>query len=100
MREIVYSTQFKKDAKKFKSQKHDIKTLEKVIEMLVNDIPLPPERKDHMLVGNYKGIRDCHIEDDWVLLYTKENGEINILHLVRLTSHSELFDIKKRIKVR
>nr|WP_269799894.1 type II toxin-antitoxin system YafQ family toxin [Helicobacter pylori] len=44
--------------------------------------------KDHSLVGEYKGCRECHIKPDVLLVYRIQN---NVLTLVRLGSHSELF---------
>ncbi len=47
--------------------------------------------RDHALVSNWVGHRDCHIKPDLVLIYKKtEEGELLILKLVRLGSHSEL----------
>ncbi|MBS6105143.1 MAG: type II toxin-antitoxin system YafQ family toxin [Anaerococcus sp.] len=46
--------------------------------------------KDHELIGNYKGVRECHIEPDWLLIYEYIN-EILVLSLNRLVSHSDLF---------
>ncbi|AFX90410.1 hypothetical protein HPAKL86_07219 (plasmid) [Helicobacter pylori Aklavik86] len=44
--------------------------------------------KDHALVGEYKGCRECPIKLDVLLVYRIQN---NALTLVRLGSHSELF---------
>jgi len=51
-------------------------------------MPLEPRHRDHALTGNFQGLRDCHIRPDLVLIYAKPSPEI--LHLVRLGSHSEL----------
>ncbi|MWQ19648.1 type II toxin-antitoxin system mRNA interferase toxin, RelE/StbE family, partial [Glaesserella parasuis] len=40
------------------------------------------------LQGELQGFRDCHIKPDLGLIYAVEN---NLLRLVRLGSHSELF---------
>ena len=53
-----------------------------------NKNTLPAKYKDHDLIGNYKGFRECHIKPDLLLVYKKE-GEY--LQLARLGSHSELF---------
>ena len=90
MREIVYSTQYKKDLKKARSQHKDETELDNVIQMLTEDIPLPEKHHDHGLQGRLKGIRECHVTPDWLLMYAKEDGELQILHLYRLGSHSEL----------
>ena len=90
MRSIEVSSQFKRDAKK-----NYLSLLTpawgEVLNCLTNDIPLPAKYKDHALTGNHKGFRDCHIKPDLVLIYKKtEEGELLILKLVRLGSHSEL----------
>jgi mRNA interferase YafQ len=43
---------------------------------------------DHQLIGNYIGRRECHIEPDWLLLYTP--GETRIV-FERMGTHSDLF---------
>ena len=57
--------------------------------MLANDIPIPAEYYPHPLHGNYEGCIECHIQGDFLLIWIdKEN---NIIELVRLGTHSELF---------
>lgn len=55
--------------------------------MLINEIPIPALHKPHFLKGNYKGCMECHIEDDYLLIWV----EGDIIDLVRIGSHSELF---------
>lgn len=73
-----------------KKQKKDLNKLFNVIEKLANLEQLDNKYKDHPLLGEYKGLRECHIDPDWLLIYYIEN---NILTLVlsRLGSHSDLF---------
>ena len=71
IREIKRTSQFKKDVKLMLRQGRQLKPLLDVVEMLQKDIPLPPEFKDHPLVGNWLGKRECHIEPDWLLIYEK-----------------------------
>jgi len=49
---------------------------------------LESKYKDHLLSGNYKNKRECHIKPDWLLIYEVNNDE---LVLYRTGSHSELF---------
>ena len=88
MRSIEVSSQFNRDAKK-----NYLSLLTpawgEVLNCLTNDLPIPPKYKDHALTGNYKGFRDCHIKPDLVLIYRINS---DILELVRLNSHSEVFD--------
>ncbi len=87
---IKYHTLFKKDFKRIKKRGYDISRLEKVIELLANEVPLPEQFKDHNLTGNYNGFRECHIAPDWLLIYQVNNNEL-VLVLSRTGSHSDLF---------
>ena len=53
-------------------------------------LKLDAKYRDHDLTGNYKGTRECHIEPDWLLIY-EICGDVLVLMLYRLGSHSELF---------
>ncbi len=93
MRTIKWSSEFKKDYRRSKAmprhtQKLD-ELLETVVTLLVEDTPLPEQCRDHTLVGNWKGYRECHIKPDLLLIYNVEEPEV--LKLARLGSHSELF---------
>ena len=88
--EIHFTNKFEKDLKKISKQGKDLSLIQKVIDMLVENIPLPSKNKDHQLKGNLKEYRDCHIEPDWILLY-KIDFQKNILILFRTGSHSDLF---------
>ena len=50
-REIKRTSQFKKDVKRMLRQGRQLQPLLDVVEKLQNDIPLPPERKDHPLAA-------------------------------------------------
>ena len=87
---IKYHTMFKKDFKRIKKRGYDISRLEKIVEVLANEVPLPEQFKDHNLSGNYNGFRECHIAPDWLLIYQVNNNEL-VLVLSRTGSHSDLF---------
>ena len=57
---------------------------------LANGETLNAKYKDHDLMGNYKGTRECHIEPDWLLVYEIKD-DVLVLMLYRLGTHSELF---------
>lgn len=61
-----------------------------IIENLANNIPLAEKHRDHALVGNFRGTRECHIEPDWLLIYEKDDNEL-VLILTRTGTHSDLF---------
>ena len=73
------------------SQKNkDLGKLFEVIDILANGETLDAKYKDHSLTGNYRGTRECHVEPDWLLIY-EIRGDVLVLMLYRLGSHSELF---------
>lgn len=92
MREIVLTNQYKKDLKLARRRHLDEGELDRVILALANDRPLPPNKRDHALTGQYRGFRECHVLPDWLLVYSKEeDGVLGILNLVRTDTHADLF---------
>ena len=87
--------QFRKDEKLARKRGLDISLLKTVIQTLLEEKPLDPKYKDHSLVGNYAGFRECHILPDWLLIYAIDKGRL-ILTATRTGTHSDLFDKKKR----
>lgn len=93
MRSIKETSQFKTDKKRLKhSGRYQWQKLIDVVVCLMNDTPLPPKCRDHELMGDYVGVRECHIEPDWLLIYDK-SGDVQTgdLKLIRTGSHSALF---------
>ncbi len=90
MRTFSRTTQFKKDVKLAGQRGKDLARLKAVLDRLMDGEPLPPELKDHPLRGNFAGSRDCHLEPDWLLIYTlTENG--SHVRFERTGTHSDLF---------
>jgi mRNA interferase YafQ len=87
-----FTGQFKKDYKLAIKRGCKQEALQEAITLLVNEQPLPEKYRDHALVNsrNYKDMRECHIEPDWLLVY-KIVRENLILKLIRTGSHSDLF---------
>ena len=92
MLKIEYQGQFKKDFKFAVKRGCNIAELQKVIALLASEQTLPEKYRDHALTNsrNYKGVRECHIEPDWLLIY-KINNDCLILKLIRTGSHADLF---------
>lgn len=88
MKTIRRTSQFKWDVKRMQRQGKDLEKLKRVLESLVKGKGLAPKYRDHVLVGQYKGTRECHIEPDWLLIYELAESEIV---LIRTGSHSDLF---------
>jgi len=85
---IRRTRQFKKDVKRLKRSGKDVEELLFVINKLAEGEKLSQNYQDHPLKGGFKDKRDCHIQDDWILLYSIEDNE---LILYRTGSHSQLF---------
>jgi mRNA interferase YafQ len=88
MRTIRRTSQFKRDVKHKQRQGKDLGKLKKVLESLVKDKRLSQKYRDHVLVGQYKGTRECHIEPDWLLIYELAESEVV---LIGAGSRSDLF---------
>jgi mRNA interferase YafQ len=82
------STRFRRDVNLMKRRSKDITKLQRVILSLVQQEPLSPRLKDHPLIGNWSGYRECHIEPDWLLIYEITKHDVQ---LVRTGTHSDLF---------
>ena len=61
---IVLTSLFKKDLKAVKKSNYDLRLLNDVVDTLAMGLPLDEKYKDHKLIGNYQGCRECHITPD------------------------------------
>jgi len=89
MRTIKYLKGFKRDYKRTeRSSGFNENIFIHTINFLRSDKPLPLSQRDHCLIGNWKGYRECHIKPDLLLIYRKPDNKT--LELVRIRSHSQL----------
>ena len=84
----VYTRQFEKDIKRIKRRGKNLEKLKIIIRSLASEEPLDPLHRDHKLIGNRQGRRECHIESDWLLIYKME---IDRIVFERTGTHSDLF---------
>ncbi|MDR2947269.1 MAG: type II toxin-antitoxin system YafQ family toxin [Candidatus Adiutrix sp.] len=93
MRTIKRAGQFKADFKAARANPRQAPALDTAlmtaVSLLAADQPLPERYRDHELVGDWKGHRECHIKPDLLLIYSKPSDDA--LWLVRIGSHSRLF---------
>ena len=66
MYKVKFTGQFKKELKLAKKQGKDINKLFKIVDILAEKKVLDIKYKDHALISNDKGFRECHIEPDWI----------------------------------
>ncbi len=88
--ELEYGGQFLKDLKLAKRRGLDTKDLSNITDLLQEGKALPENCRDHKLIGQYKGYRECHINPNWLLIYKKEEA-IKVVSLTRTGTHSDLF---------
>ena len=88
---VFKAKRFRKSLKKMIRRGKDINKINDVILKLANGETLDPKYRDHALSGDLEGLRDCHIESDWVLLYFyTTTGEL-VLALSDTGTHADLF---------
>lgn len=89
MKTLIYSTQFKKDFKKYQNDPKKLRQLYSVLQLLAKSEPVPRSMRPHKLTGNYAGCMECHVGNDFLLIWMDETTMI--VRLLRLGKHSELF---------
>jgi mRNA interferase YafQ len=80
MREINYTSKFKKDLKRERKGQHKATVdaeLETLVELIAADSVLPQAYGDHSLSGEWRDHRDAHVRPDLVLIYRKV-GDTNL----------------------
>ena len=92
MRTIERTSAFRRDFKREKKGLHrrDLDSLvSAVVSLLADDAVLPEKNRDHRLGGEWQEHREYHLKPDLLLIYRKPNAQV--LQLVRMGTHSELF---------
>jgi mRNA interferase YafQ len=73
-----FSGSFKKDLKLMEKRRKNMVRLREVMAMIIHEESLPPERRNHPLHGNWAGTLECHIQNNWLLIY--EGASLNPVH--------------------
>ncbi|MCL2845343.1 MAG: type II toxin-antitoxin system YafQ family toxin [Chitinivibrionia bacterium] len=93
MKDIAISDRFEKDWKTLAKKRYNYDELNAVLEYLEKGEALPRKYKDHSLRGDLQGYRECHIRENWLLMYSTDKQ--NVI-LERTGSHDELYRRGKR----
>jgi mRNA interferase YafQ len=88
LKAVIVTGRFKRDYKAFKNNVIVETALREVLAFLQNGEELPYKFKDHSLIGEFLGCRDCHLLNDVVLIYECKDEEIK---LMRIGNHSNVF---------
>jgi len=89
MLNVRTTNKFEKDSAKIIKRGKNIAKLKKIILELVSGKTLDKKYRDHKLIGDFDGSRECHIEPDWLLIYEVSKNE---LILKRTGTHADLFE--------
>ena len=87
---LMPTSRFRRDVKRLEKRGCNMSALFGVISILANGESLPAQYLDHPLKGNRTGYRDCHIQNDWVLIYKIDN-DILTLVLSETGTHADIF---------
>ncbi|MEM7299456.1 MAG: type II toxin-antitoxin system YafQ family toxin [Pseudomonadota bacterium] len=88
MRQAYFTNRFKKDVKRQNKRRKNLSKLSDLIDHVCEFGDAPDHCKPRNLVGNWAGYRECHIESDWLLIFTIEDDTATF-H--RTGTHSDLF---------
>jgi mRNA interferase YafQ len=88
MKAVSQTTQFARDVKLMRRRGKDLAKLQAVVQFLAAGADLPRKHPDHALTSPWQPSRDCHVEPDWILIYTPDAES---LRLERTATHSDLF---------
>lgn len=87
---IKPTKKFQKDLKKIQKRGYNISALTEILKKLAAGVKLPEKNRDHFLTGEYAGMRECHVQPDWLLIYEISNDNL-FLYLTRTGTHGDLF---------
>ena len=65
--------------------------MQEVISILAQNKELDKNCYPHFLKGKYQKYQECHVLPDLLLIYRIDNNKL-ILYLIRISSHSEIFE--------
>jgi len=82
-----FTNQFKKDLKLLEKRHYEIDELFDILTNIIWEEPLPARCREHRLSGDYSGFSECHVKNNWVLIYLFcEEGVV----FSRTGTHSDL----------
>jgi mRNA interferase YafQ len=81
----------KRDVKRMNKRGKNMDKLITALELLASGKPIPARYNDHPLKGDMRGYRECHIENDWLLIYQIIENRL-ILSASGTGTHTDLFN--------
>ncbi|MBI3012945.1 MAG: type II toxin-antitoxin system YafQ family toxin [Elusimicrobia bacterium] len=92
MRNLRVTSRFDRDLKLAIKRGKGIEKFKIVRDQIIHGELLGPKYRDHSLKGEWCDCRECHIDPDWLLIYKIERGALETVVLIRMGSHSDLFE--------
>jgi mRNA interferase YafQ len=89
MKTVRRTSQFRQDVKRMERRGKDFAVFKAIVNGLIAGQALDLKYRDHPLLGQYAGTRECHIEPDWLLIYELTQSEVI---LIRTGTHTDLFE--------
>ena len=88
--QVLASNRFKKDLKRCVKRGLNMRLIYEVIHILEEKGALPIQYRPHKLMGDQRGIWECHIQPDWLMTWEQNNEQLTLLFL-QTGTHSDIF---------
>ncbi len=89
MRRLRVTTRFKRDMKRARRRGKDTEKVQTLVQKLVAGSQIEERYRAHHLIGDSSGLKECHIEPDWLLIWQEDEQTVT---LVRTGTHADLFE--------
>ena len=88
MRELILTTRFRRDLRRVARRGKNERRLREVLDKLIAGEPLEPRHRAHQLTGSMAPLWECHIENDWLLVWDEDDTTVT---LMQTGTHSDIF---------
>ena len=88
MRKLILTTRFRRDLRRAARRGKDPERLKSITESLVAGETLESPQRAHQLAGNMAPLWECHIENDWLLVWDQDDTTVT---LIRTGTHADIF---------
>lgn len=87
---VAFSSRFeKKVSKRAKRDASLYEEIEEVVDLFERCQKLPPQYRDHALLGEYRGFREFHLRFNLLVIYYDIEKDVLLFH--DIGTHEELF---------
>jgi len=90
MYQVVTSKRFPKDLKRCAKRGLNMRLIFEAVHQLEMTGTLPMQYRPHKLTADKRGLWECHIQPDWLMIW-EQNDEMLTLLFLQTGTHSDLF---------